>query len=258
MKKALAFGRMFIVSPSRAAEACSEHGALRDALVVYGLTLLGAAVFQYWKPFDFPDANAAVPLGTQDFLFWLKVMLWQPLLMAFLIGFTGALLHWMKDGWLPLKLFTSFFWSVIPWIFIVLYLPREHAPSIINGFQFRVLFTLWILPTIYAMKRVPSDWWRPLAAFLLVMNVIQLLTYVPEAVVTMLRWETGYKAVVGGAGLWMLFAGAFGLKKLPPGRPLPRALLPLLFALLLQIVVVIAAFMLGWLPKETLKALLYG
>ena len=258
MKKALAFGRLFIFSPSKAAEACSGDHALRDALVVYGLTLLGAAVFQYWKPLDFPDANAAVPLVTQNFLFWLKVMLWQPVLMAFLIGFTGALLHWMKDGWLPLKLFTTLFWTAIPVILIVCYLPRSKEPSLINGLQFRLLFTLWILPTIYAMKRVPADWWRPLSAFLLVMNVIQLVTYVPEAVVTVMRWETGYKAVVGGAGLWMLFAGAFGLRKLPPGRPLPRALLPLLFSLILQIEVVVAAFMLGWLPVETLKALLYG
>ena len=56
----------------------------------------------------------------------------------------------------------------------------------------------------------------------------------------------------------MIFAGALGLKHLKPGRPLTRALLPLLFALVLQIEVVFAAFMLGWLPVETLKALLYG
>jgi hypothetical protein len=258
MRHALSLGRLFLFSPSKAAAACETDTALRDSLVVYGLTLLGAAVFQYWKPYDFPDANAAVPMAAQGFFFWLKVMMWQPVLMAFLIGFTGALLHWMKDGWLPLKVFTAFFWSAIPAILMVCYLPKESGPSLITKLQFRVLFALWIGPTVYAMKRAPASSWRPLAALLLVMNVVQLATYVPEAIVTVMRWEAGYKAVVGAAGFWMLIAGALGLKHLQPARPLPRAVLPLLFALVLQIEVVFAAFMLGWLPVETLKALIYG
>ncbi|MBI3289138.1 MAG: hypothetical protein HYZ74_06440, partial [Elusimicrobia bacterium] len=100
--------------------------------------------------------------------------------------------------------------------------------------------------------------WEVLAAFMLGLNAIELAALAPEAVVTAMRWEAGYKGVVGLAGFWMLLAGALGLKALPPERPLPRALLPLLFALVLQIEVVVAAFMLGVLPAETLKALLYG
>lgn len=258
MKSALRFGRLFLFSPSKAAAACAGDRALRDAVIVYGLTLLGAAVFQYWKPYDFPDANASVPMGSQGLLFWFKVMLWQPVLMAFLIGFTGALLQWMKEGWLPLKVFTSFFWAAIPAILMVCYLPKETGPALISKLQFRVLFALWAVPTFLAMKKAPPASWRPLASLLLVMNIVQLAAYVPEAIVTAMRWEAGYKAVVGVAGLWMLFAGALGLRHLPPARPLPRAALPLLFALVLQIEVVFAAFMLGWLPVETLKALLYG
>ena len=97
-----------------------------------------------------------------------------------------------------------------------------------------------------------------LAAFLLVMNIVELVAFIPQAIVTAMRWESGYKAVVGVAGFWMLIGGALGLKTLAPCRPLPRALLPLLFALVLQIEVVFVAFTLGWLPLETLKALLYG
>jgi len=258
MKKALAFGKLFLFSPSKAAAACSEDRALRDALAVYGLTLLAAALFQWGKPYDFPDANAAVPLSSQGPLFWLKVMLWQPVLMAFLIGFTGALLQWMKDGWLPLKVFTSFFWAAIPAILMVLYTAKSGETSAINKFQFRILFALWSAGSLYAMSKAPKASWRPLASLLLVMNAVQLVTYFPETIVTIMRWEAGYKAVVGVAGFWMLFAGALGLKHLSPGRPLPRALLPLLFALVLQIEVVFAAFMLDWLPMETLKALMYG
>lgn len=253
MKQALRFGCLFLFSPSQAAAACVEDRALRDALKLYGLTLLAAAVFYGFKPYDFPDANAAVPMGPQDLLFWLKVMLWQPLLMAALIAFCAALLRWLRDGWLPLKVASSFLWCAIPLILTLFYVKNAVPRSV-----FAVLMVLWAVPGVCVGRGVPAREWRLLATFLLALNAIQLAVLPLEALVTLLRWEAGYKSVVGLAGLWMLLGGALGLKALPPHRPLPRALLPLLFALVLQIEVVIAAFMLGWLPVETLKALLYG
>ena len=253
MKKTLLFARLFLFSPSKAAAACSEDGALLDSLKIYGLTLLTAAVFYRFKPYNFPDASAAIPMAPQGILFWLKVMLWQPLLMAALIGFCGLLMRWTKDGWLPLKIATSLFWSATPLILTVLYVKSSVPKSI-----FAVLLVVWIVPGVLIARRVPAREWRTLAAFLLGLNAVELAAMLPEAVVTMLRWEAGYKGVLGLAGFWMLIGGALGLKSIPPVRPLPRALLPLLFALVLQITVVVATFMLGWLPVETLKALLYG
>jgi len=249
----LSFARLFVFSPSRAAAACVSERALYDALKIYGLTLLGAALFYRFKPYDFPDANAAVPMGPQGIFFWLKVMLWQPLLMGALIAFCAVLLRWLKDGWLPVKVATSFFWCAIPLILTVTYV-KSGIPKP----AFAALMVAWTVPGIYVARGIPAAEWRPLAAFLLGLNAVQLAVLLPEVVVTLLRWEAGYKGVVGLAGLWMLVGGALGLRALPPARPLPRALLPLLFALVLQIEVVIAAFMLGWLPVETLKALLYG
>lgn len=253
MRQALAFGRLFLFSPAKAAAACATDRALRDAAAVYALTLLGAAVFYRFKPYDFPDANAAVPMGPQGILFWLKVMLWQPLLMGALVAFAGVLLRWLKDGWLPLKVMSAFFWCAVPLILTVFYVKNQLPKP-----AFGALMLLWAVPGVLVGRGVPAREWRPLAAFLLGLNAVQLAALLPETVVTAMRWEAGYKAVVGLAGLWMLVGGALGLKSLAPGRPLPRALLPLLFALVLQIEVVIAAFMLGWLPVETLKALLYG
>lgn len=253
MRSALAFARLFLFSPTKAAAACATDRALRESFIVYGLTVLAAALFQYWKPYDFPDAAAAVPLGPQGFFFWLKVMLWQPLLMAALIAFAGVLLRWLKDGWLPVKVASSALWCAIPLILTVFYV-KNAVPKP----AFAALMLLWAVPGIVIGRGVPAAQWRPLAAFLLGLNAIQLAALLPQAVVTAMRWEAGYKAVVGAAGFWMLVGGALGLKALAPARPLARAALPLLFALVLQIVVVIAAFMLGWLPVETLKALLYG
>lgn len=253
MKRMFGLGRLFLFSPSKAAAACVDERALFDALKIYGLTLLSAALFYRFKPYDFPDAYAAVPLGPQGILFWLKVMLWQPLLMAALIAFCAVLLRWLRDGWLPIKVAGSFFWCAIPLILTVFYVKNELPKS-----AFAVLMILWAIPGVYVARGVPAREWRVLATFLLALNVVQLAALLPEIIATAVRWEAGYKAVVGLAGLWMLVGGALGLKALPPHRPLPRALLPLLFALVLQITVVIAAFMLGWLPVETLKALLYG
>ncbi len=253
MIRALRFGRLFLFSPAKAAAACAEDRALSDALKLYGLTLLAAAIFYRFKPYDFPDANASVPMGPQGILFWLGVMLWQPLLMAALIAFCAVLLRWLRDGWLPLKVASSFFWCAIPLILTIFYVKNAIPKSV-----FAVLMILWGVPGVCVGRGVPFREWRLLATFLLALNVLQLVVLLPEAVVTALRWEAGYKGVVGLAGLWMLLGGALGLKALPPQRPLPRALLPLLFALVLQIEVVVAAFMLGWLPVETLKALLYG
>jgi hypothetical protein len=253
VKKALSFGRLFLFSPSKAAAACVEERAPLDALVVYGLTLAAAALFFRFKPYDFPDANAAVPMSAQGLLFWFKVMAWQPLLMGALIAFTAVLLRWLKEGWLPMKVATSFFWCAIPLILTVLYVKNQIPKA-----AFAALMIAWAAPGVYIGRDIPARDWRLLATFLLGLNAVELAAMLPEAIVTVMRWEAGYKAVVGLAGFWMLIGGALGLKALPPQRPLPRALLPLLFALVLQIEVVIAAFMLGWLPVETLKALLYG
>jgi len=253
VRKAFGLGRLFLFSPSKAAEACVKDGAIYEALKLYGLTLLAAAVFYRLKPYDFPDANAAVPLTSQSLLFWIKVMAWQPLLMGALVAFCAVFLRWMKDGWLPVKVATSFFWCAVPLILTVFYVKNGISKSV-----FSILMIVWAAPGAYVLRRVPARELLQVSTFLLGLNVIELFALLPEAVVTLMRWEAGYKAVVGVAGLWMLVGGALGLKSLPPGRPLPRALLPLLFALVLQIEVVIAAFMLGWLPVETLKALLYG
>lgn len=253
MKKVLSFGRLFLFAPASAAAACVEDRALLDASKIYGLTLLSAAVYYRFKPYDFPDANAAIPMGPQGIFFWLKIMLWQPVLMAALIACAAVLLRWLRDGWLPLKVASSFFWCAVPLILTVFYVKNGISKSV-----FAVAMILWVLPGVHIGRGVPLPEWRRLTTFLLGLNAVELAAIFPEAVVTAMRWEAGYKAVVGLAGFWMLIGGALGLKALAPPRPLPRALLALLAALVLQIEVVIAAFMLGWLPVETLKALLYG
>ncbi|MEK7389166.1 MAG: hypothetical protein AAB036_05680 [Elusimicrobiota bacterium] len=205
------------------------------------------------KPTNFPDVNAAAPATAQGMMYWFKVMLWQPVLMASLIAFCGVLLSWLQTGWLPLRVAGAALWSAIPLVLTILYV-RDGLPKTFFG----LLLLIWTAPLYVIARKIPSKQWRELSAFLLGLNIIECLALVPEGIVTAMGWEAGYKGVAAGAGLWMLISGGLGLKALPPSRPLARSLLALLFSLILQITVVIASFLLGWLPPETLKALLYG
>ena len=220
MRSAFRFGRLFLLSPGKAAAAAAGKSALSDSLAIYAATLLAALLFLYVKPPNFPDINAAIPIEPQGLFFWLEVILWQPPLMSCLIVFTAVLLHWHKDGWLPIKVATSFIWCAVPLLLTVLY-----AKSLITKFLFAVLMACWAVPAGYAGKSIDRKEWRLVACFLLGLNAVECVAFFPELIVTFLRWETGYKIVASIAGLWMLLAGALGLRELPPGRPLPRALI---------------------------------
>lgn len=253
LKRALRLARLTTLSPSRAAEACAEPGALSAAAAIYAATLLAAAVYFRFKPWDFPDATAAPPYSAGAGLgFWLGVMLWQPLLLGVLVACAAILLRWMKDGWLPLKVASATAWTALPLILTVAYLKGGLAKPV-----FGAGMILWAAPGVWVARGVTPAEWRMIGTFLLALNAVELFALLPEALATAARSVAAYKAVVAGAGLWMLGAGALGLRALLP-RAMPRAVLPLLFALVLQIVVTIACYMLGWLPPETLKALIYG
>ncbi|MBI3289441.1 MAG: hypothetical protein HYZ74_07985, partial [Elusimicrobia bacterium] len=158
MIKTLRLARLFLVSPAKAARACLDKAALGQSLKIYGLTLAAAAVFFRLKPYDFPDANAAVPSSSQGIFFWLKVLLWQPVLMAALIGFCGALLRWTRDGWLPLKVASSFLWAAVPLILTVLYVKNAIPKA-----AFALILAVWACPGVYVARALSMREWEVLA-----------------------------------------------------------------------------------------------
>jgi hypothetical protein len=251
--RALRYGALFFVSPARAAAAARAPGALLDGALVYAAALAASALYLALKPFDFPDPHAALPAGPQGLVFWVKVMAWQPLLLAALVVFCAALRRWMADGWLGLKMAVAVLWTALPLILTVAYVKNALPKP-----AFGALMLLWAAPGVWQARAVPREEWLALAAYLLGLNAVELAALAGQALATLARSPEGYKAAAAAAGLWMIFGGAYGLKSLPPERPLARALMPLLFALILQIEVVAACYLLGWLPVETLKALMYG
>lgn len=251
MKRAFAFGRLFIFQPARAAQECLRSDALGDALKVYAAWVAASLLYLWLKPFDFPDANAAIPTRVQGFSFWLKVALWEPVLAALNIALTGLVLRWMRDGWLPLKTAAATLWCALPLILTVAY-----TRSAISKTAFAVLFVAWAVPGVLYARRIPGPEWRRTTTFLLGLNAVGLILLGAQAAVVLARSDALYKGSLVLTVAWLLACGGTGLKTLAK-TSLPRAVLAFLFANLALNLVLAAAFLLGWLPMEILKVLVY-
>lgn len=249
LKRALAFGRLFLFEPARAAEACLGAEALADGLKVYAIWIAASLLSLWMKPFDFPDVNAAAPV--QDLAFWSKVAVWEPVLAALNIALTTLVLNWMREGWLPLKTAAATLWSAFPLILTI-----SLTRSAIGKPLFSVLLLLWAAPGALVARRIPRAQWRRVTAFLLGINAVAVVLLLPQAAAAALRSEVLYKASLVLTAVWLLACGGVGLRSLTK-ISLPRAVLAFLFANLALNMALMAAYRLGWLPLDVLKVLVY-
>jgi hypothetical protein len=251
MTRALAYGKLFLFSPARAAEASEKAEAFDDGLKVYAFWVLVSLLYLWLKPYDFPDANAPVPAHALSLGFWLRVSVWEPVLAAMNIALTALVLSWMREGWLPLRTAAATLWSAVPLILTVAYtksgLPRA---------AFGALMIVWTLPGVFVARRVPAGEWRKVASFLMGLNAVGVAMLIPEIVAAFLRSEILYKASLFGSVAWLLVCGGVGLSRLCR-TSLARAVLAFLFANLVLNLVIAAAYLLHWLPMEVLKVLVY-
>lgn len=248
---AFEFGRLFLFHPDRAAQACEREGALEDGLKVYAVWVVVSLLYLWLKPFDFPDANAPMPVQPEGFAFWLRVAFWEPLLAAMNIALTALVLEWMKEGWLPLKTAVATLWSALPLILTIAYVKTGMSRVV-----FGAGMIAWAVPGVLVARRVPRGDWRRIAAFLLGLNAVGLVLLLPEVAACILRSDILYKASLGASVLWLLVCGGAGLKRLS-GASLARAVLAFLFANLVLNLAIAAAYLLHWLPMEVLKVLVY-
>ena len=251
MKRAFDFGRLFLFQPVRAAQECLRADALGDGLKVYAAWVAFSLLYLWLKPFDFPDANAAIPARAQGLTFWMKVALWEPVLAALNIALTGLVLRWMRDGWLPLKTAAATLWCSLPLVLTVAY-TRSAIPKTV----FAVLLVAWAVPGILYARRIPGSDWRHTTTFLLGLNAVGLVLLTAQAAAVVVRSDALYKGALVLTVGWLLACGGVGLKNLAK-TSLPRAVLAFLFANLALNLVLAAAFLLGWLPMEVLKVLVY-
>ena len=248
----LGLGWMSVFSPSKAAQDCAVPENLKPAAIIYAAFLLCTALFYSWKPFDFPDRNAVDPRQAQGFFFWLRVMVWQPPLEAAWIVFLLCLLRWFREGKLFFKLLGAVIATALPFILLVAY--RNMG---LSWGGYAALAAVWLAGVAFWAKGVPAAEWRSAAAFMLAVNFVGILALAPMVVGVLLDSEGVYKAGQIAGGLWVLVAATVGLRQLT-GQRLPRCFMSVLLSMFMQIAFAFTLHMLGLVPKDILKALLYA
>ncbi len=253
MKRAWDFAALFLFSPSKAADACLRKEALADGLKVYGVLAVAELISSHFDPLAFLDPNAPV-LPPHGLGFWLRVAMWEPVIFGLSVVITVLVLEWMRAGWLPLKTAAATLWSAVPVILALRYV----APAMAFGKGVTTgLLVLWIAPALALARRVPGERWRKVGIFLLGLSAIQLVCLAAEFLtVVPLRSLTGFYVLSVLSIAWLLACVGIGLRKLCETSA-ARVVLGFVFALLVSSVVPAFAFLLGLMPMEVLKIVLY-
>lgn len=245
-------GALMVRSPSAGAEKARPREAFAPAVKVYAAFVLLYALFFWLKPFDFPDPNVGVPRETQGLLFWLKAMAFQPLLEVAWVVFLYGMARWFSAGGLTMRMAVAVFAAAAPFILIVLYYQNEiPKAAFAAGAAAWIGFSLW-----YAR----GESWEPLRellAFMLALNAIGIALLVPMVLFTAARSQQLFMLTQGLGGFWLLGAGALGLRQLT-GLRMSRAFMAMLLSMFLQIAFAFTLHLLGVVPKEILKAILYA
>lgn len=253
LKMSLALGRRALFSPAQAAREARKEENLRPALYLYSAFLLGYMLFFWIKPANFPDTGAALPGESQSLLFWLKVMIWQPPLEAAWILFLMGFIVWFRSGGLPLRLAAATAWTALPFILMAAYVQKGGIPKWAFGAAATAAFALFYP----LLRKAPARDLKPVITFMLSINVIGLVLLAPMSAVVLIGHSGffNFSQIVGG--LWILGVGTLGLRELT-GLRLPRAFMSLLFSMFFQVAFAFTLHLLGLVPKEILKALLYA
>lgn len=251
MRAALRWAYLCALDPDRAAAESEKPATLRAALLLWALWVAASMLFTLLKPAGFPEpALAAVP--SRPPLFWLRVLFWQPVLAAVLVGFIGVALRWLSSGWLALKLATGVALSVLPFLISLAYVKGGLSLLACSA-----LLAAWLGVMVWYGRSIPAEAWRRTAAVVLGLNGISLLSLAVELVLIAGDLGAGYKPLMIAVLLWVL-AAACRVFKRTEGLSTPRALAAVFFALLAQNIFVGTAFLLKWLPLEVLKVLMYA
>jgi len=253
LSRILTLSRLFLISPSRAAAASRQEENLAPCLWIYAAGTAGTMLFFTLKPFDFPDPGAALPREPQSLVFWLKVLLWQPPLEAAWFAFLLGLVAWFRRGALPVRLLSAVAWAAAPFILMAAAGARGGAAKTTLALGALVWLGLFV-PLWRRLTRAEA---APVVIFMLGVNVVGVVMLAPMILAVCLRSPGLFTAVQAAGGLWILGCGTLGLRHLTELR-LPRAFMAVLFSMFFQVAVALTLHLLGLVPKDILKALLYA
>ncbi len=258
LKRAASLARLFLFAPARAADESMKEESLLPCLAIYIAFTAAYLLFFMFKPFDFPDQNAAYPREPQTLMFWFKVMLWQPPLEAVWIAFLLGLVAWFRTGSLAVKLTGGALWAALPFVLIGVYAAADtYRATLIAKVLLAIGPALWIGLFIPLWRRMTRSELMPVITFMLGVNAIGILILAPMIASIFLGSPGFFMGSQAAGGFWILGCGTLGLRRLT-GLRLPRAFMAVLLSMFFQIAVAFTLYLLHIVPKDILKALLYA
>jgi hypothetical protein len=253
MRRAWEFGKLFLFSPSKAADACLRKEALSDGLKLYALLAVAELASSWFNPLSFLDPNAPVT-PAHGLGFWMRVAMWEPVLFGLSIFFTVLILDWMREGWLFKKFMAATLWAATPAALAAYY---ASPTATLHKPLFVMLLAAWCAPALWLSRRVPAEYWRKVGIFLLGLNAIQLVSLAVEYLtVVPLRSKIGFYVLGIVSLVWVLACAGIGLRKLC-AMSTARVVLGFILAVLAVPIAIGLAFVLGLMPMEVLKVVLY-
>lgn len=245
-----ALGWKMLRSPSAAAEDCREPASWRSVLLVYAAFEVGHLLFFWLKPADFPDVGARQ--HAQGFLFWLRARLFDVPVQLGTIAIALACLRWLAEGNMLFRMVTTLAAAGLAAFPLAYY----QAPWMSKP-VFVAVGVLWMIPVPLLVRAWPKETILHAARFMLALNAIGIALLAPLALMTAARSQMGFMLSQGLVGFWFLGASALGLRAVT-GTRLPRTFLAILFVMAFQACLVAFLHLSGLMPKEILKAIVYG
>ncbi|MFA6092876.1 MAG: hypothetical protein WCU88_05515 [Elusimicrobiota bacterium] len=252
--KSWSFAKTLAMNPRRALEeTLSSQEALWTSARLY-LVYLASAILFYGliKPADFPaTGEIGLPEPSQGGLaFWAQVQVWNPLLTALSIMLTAFFARLLAKGRLALRLPAACAFAAIPLILLVCY-RNGDIPRWGLGLGLSALgLLLWL-----DLRRMQAGLWRPLTAWLLAINILNVAALPLFCLAVWTRMDGLYLGIEILLLFILLGWACFGVSRIA-AVPTARAFCAVFLSVLGQILFIFALYVLGWLPKSVLMALM--
>ncbi|MFH2202201.1 MAG: hypothetical protein ABIJ96_03720 [Elusimicrobiota bacterium] len=255
LKSALRLALDMLARPGRALDRMErEEGALYEAAVIYAVYLATAVLFYTGKPADFPPLPPDSPLAQLEVhcgLFaWSKALAWHPLFTVILIAFAAWFARLLAKGHAAFKILLGCACACLPPAAVLAYTNSAVGKPLFAAAWAGLLAAM--IPALYGMDK---KLWRSLAALLMTINIAAVALLPVFAAAIVLRAPLVYHIVELAAAFWTVGLAAYGIRRLT-GLQTARAFFAIILASWCQLIFIIALYLLGWIPKDALKALL--
>ncbi|MBI5625163.1 MAG: hypothetical protein HY924_15405 [Elusimicrobia bacterium] len=245
-----ALGRLVLLDPRAAARECGRPGTLASALWVYAAFLAAFAVFTSLRPPGFPGGQGPAYEGGTKLL---QALFWNLPMEAVWIVFLMGLIRFFRSGSLTVRMMLGVAWAAASLILVVVYLQVQG----IGKGAFLAGVAVWLGLFYPFLRGVQAADWLRLTGFMLALNAVFIALAAPLTVSAVLRKEGAFIASQVVMGLWLLWAGATGLRE-SMGLRLPRAFMALLLSVVFQAALTLSLYAAGLVSREILMVMLFG